>query len=307
MISGFNTDIIHEGVTYHVQTEDKGSETPLILSLVYLGGTILASKRSPYEDLLTGSGLDEQVLEARLQRQHQLMCAAINAGRIEDLKRMTVRNRTVEVEVSEPPVQEESVPITVGKIPVLPISDSRPVLSDAPVLKVIREERIPTISEAGLAQPARIPKPDDGLIFEVPVVIAEAVIEEVQIVEEEMILPAEAVMIVSENIDKPQFTGDDGLRISLINDLIFTGGERKTLNIMVGRGNEDFGLSKAHVVIKIIGSAFRPLIFHAKTDSNGVAVVHVQLPNFRSGRAVLLIRAMYDGEEAELRRVISQG
>src|SRR3712207_8634031 len=38
VITGFNTDIPFEGVTYHVQTEDKGLETPLILSLVYVGG-----------------------------------------------------------------------------------------------------------------------------------------------------------------------------------------------------------------------------------------------------------------------------
>lgn len=87
MITGFNTDIQHEGVTYHVQTEDKGLETPLILSLVYVGGAIIASKRTPYEDLLTG-GFDEKVLTERLSRQHKLICAAIRAGRVADLKRM---------------------------------------------------------------------------------------------------------------------------------------------------------------------------------------------------------------------------
>ena len=48
VITGFNTDIEHDGVVYHVQTEDKGLDSPIILSLVYSGGTILASKRSPY-------------------------------------------------------------------------------------------------------------------------------------------------------------------------------------------------------------------------------------------------------------------
>ena len=52
MITGFNTDIPHAGVTYHVQTEDKGLDTPLILSLVYVGGAISASKRTNYDDLI---------------------------------------------------------------------------------------------------------------------------------------------------------------------------------------------------------------------------------------------------------------
>ncbi len=91
VITGFNTDIEHEGVVYHVQTEDKGLDSPLILSLVYSGGAILASKRSRYEDLIA-AGFDEEVLAQRLKRQHRLICAAINAGRLEELKRMGARD-----------------------------------------------------------------------------------------------------------------------------------------------------------------------------------------------------------------------
>jgi hypothetical protein len=87
VITGYNTDVEHNGVVYHVQTEDKGLRTPVILSLVYTGGAILASKRSAYYDLIA-SGFEENVLVERLERQHKLICAAVHAGRIEDLKRM---------------------------------------------------------------------------------------------------------------------------------------------------------------------------------------------------------------------------
>jgi hypothetical protein len=87
VITGFNTDIEHKGVVYHVQTEDKGLASPLILSLVYTGGEILASKRSRYDDLVS-AGFNEHTLAERLQRQHKLICAAIHAGRLEDLRRM---------------------------------------------------------------------------------------------------------------------------------------------------------------------------------------------------------------------------
>ena len=90
MITGYNTDVEHNGVTYHVQTEDKGLQTPVILSLVYTGGAILASKRSPYDDLIA-SGFNPDALAERLQRQHKLICAAVHAGRIEELKRMGER------------------------------------------------------------------------------------------------------------------------------------------------------------------------------------------------------------------------
>jgi len=90
VITGYNTDVEHNGVVYHVQTEDKGLRTPVILSLVYTGGAILASKRSPYDDLIA-SGFEENVLVERLERQHKLICAAVHTGRIEELKRMGER------------------------------------------------------------------------------------------------------------------------------------------------------------------------------------------------------------------------
>ena len=103
MITGYNTDVEYDGVVYHVQTEDKGLQTPIILSLVYVGGAILASKRAPYDDLIT-SGFDKQILADRLERQHKLICAAVHAGRIEELKRMGERDAAPAV------VREESKP-----------------------------------------------------------------------------------------------------------------------------------------------------------------------------------------------------
>ena len=81
---------------YHVQTEDKGLDTPIILSLVYAGGTILASKRSPYEDLIA-AGFSDELLAERLKRQHKLICAAIHSGRINDLKKMSRRPKDATV------------------------------------------------------------------------------------------------------------------------------------------------------------------------------------------------------------------
>ena len=123
MITGYNTDVEHDGVIYHVQTEDKGIESPMILSLVYSGGAILASKRATYEDLIA-AGFDEQVLAERLKRQHRLICAAIHAGRIADLKRMgggeaaastappNGQEIPVPPEIAVPPLPEPPVEVT---------------------------------------------------------------------------------------------------------------------------------------------------------------------------------------------------
>jgi hypothetical protein len=80
LITGYNTDVEHNERIYHVQTEDKGIGNPMIESLIYLGGEILASHRSSYEDLLP-TGPDPKALSARLEAQHQRMILNVRQGR----------------------------------------------------------------------------------------------------------------------------------------------------------------------------------------------------------------------------------
>ncbi|MGC2235464.1 MAG: hypothetical protein WA584_04855 [Pyrinomonadaceae bacterium] len=315
MITGFNTDIEYQGVTYHVQTEDKGVATPLILSLVYDRGTILASKRSPYDDLLV-EGFDEKVLTERLQKQHKLICAAVRSGRIEDLKRMTMKESALKQKGLI--AQKEIKPAAEKKEIVLPQTQQK--TEEIPSPQFLAEKIPPvekslngnsTVETTALATEekieARIPKPAEDLVLDIPInVVEETIIEEVQIVEEEVILPAEAVEIVTDFAKAEP--ADDKLKIELLNDAVFRGGARKTISILVKRSSSsEEGLSGAHVLVKVIGSSFRPLIFHARTDINGIAVVHLQLPHFKSGRAAVLVKAMSEGEEAEIRRIILQG
>jgi hypothetical protein len=58
--------------------------------------------------------------------------------------------------------------------------------------------------------------------------------------------------------------------------------------------------------VKVLGSSFRPMIFHTKADDNGISQVHLQIPEFSTGRAAILIKAILEGEEIELRQVITR-
>ncbi len=321
VITGFNTDIEYKGVTYHVQTEDKGVATPLILSLVYNRGTILASKRSPYDDLLVPA-FDEKALTERLQKQHKLMCAAVRAGRIEDLKRMTMKESASRQKglVAQKEIKPAHQTREIAPPKNEPVSQpSKPFNREIPLPQILREkfQTGSQVKEIELDLPkiiaderatAKSFRAAEEIIWDFPISIVEEepVIEGVQIVEEEMILPAEAVEIITD-FAKTEQIAPGKLKIELPTGMTFKGGERKTVNILVRRGNGKNGLSAAHIMVKVLGAAFRPLIFHAKTDANGIAAVHLQLPNFKSGRAAILIKAISDGEEAELRRVIRQG
>lgn len=82
MITGFNTDIKHNEKVYHIQTEDKGLQNPYIESLVYVGGEILASKKTSYAEQAT-SGVDEKWIGSLMEQQHRTMIAAIKRGRFD--------------------------------------------------------------------------------------------------------------------------------------------------------------------------------------------------------------------------------
>ena len=79
MLTGYNTDIKHEGVVYHVQTEDGGSGNPVIVSLVYQGGRILASRKTSYANLIGTDRLLSQLRDL-LEEQHKQMIKAILTG-----------------------------------------------------------------------------------------------------------------------------------------------------------------------------------------------------------------------------------
>ena len=82
MITGFNTDIRHNDKVYHIQTEDKGLANPYIESLVYVGGEILASKKTSYADQAK-DGIDEKWIGGLMEQQHRTMIAAIKRGRFD--------------------------------------------------------------------------------------------------------------------------------------------------------------------------------------------------------------------------------
>jgi hypothetical protein len=82
VITGFNTDIKHNDKVYHVQTEDKGVGNPYIESLVYVGGEILASKKTSYAEQLK-TGIDDKWIGGLMEQQHRTMIAAIKRGRFD--------------------------------------------------------------------------------------------------------------------------------------------------------------------------------------------------------------------------------
>ena len=83
MVMGFNTDIKHEGVVYHVQTEprvDVGIDT-----IVFTHGAVVHKLKSSYQDLLDSPDFTDEKLRRRLEDRHRLVIARIRAGEIKSV------------------------------------------------------------------------------------------------------------------------------------------------------------------------------------------------------------------------------
>ncbi len=114
MITGYNTDVRHGNRIYHVQTEDKGFSNPKIETLIYVGGEILDSYRSSYEDLLANPPILDGVIQGRMEEQHKAIIRDIKNGKYDstppDLSEQQVFNeRSVDQAILEYLQQEGEV------------------------------------------------------------------------------------------------------------------------------------------------------------------------------------------------------
>jgi len=79
-VTGFNTDIKHSGVVYHVQTEPRKDAS--LETTVYMRGAVIHSLKTSYQDLLSSPDYSEEKLKRRLEDQHRQVIARIRAGEI---------------------------------------------------------------------------------------------------------------------------------------------------------------------------------------------------------------------------------
>jgi hypothetical protein len=79
MILGQNANVRHGGRTFHVQTEDSGRAHPHVITHLYYEGTILASERRDYAELVDAPDLVARVRRL-MEEQHAAMVERLREG-----------------------------------------------------------------------------------------------------------------------------------------------------------------------------------------------------------------------------------
>lgn len=273
MVTGFNTDVQYEGRIYHVQTEDNGQENPYFESLVYVGGTIIARKRTPYNEQLQ-QGANDDTIASLIKRQHQVIIAAIKAGRVEEL----VRHSANESDADKKSAIKKAPP----KPPAQTNGDNAAIAAKPPAAPV-------KIAPARPTDPLRA----NVTLSDTPVAPSNA-----------------GRGIKGGGLDLNEVISDylkrsserAKLDLKVLTPRVFTSGKSISLNIQVSfamRPEAD-----AVVTVKIIGTAFRPLVYMGRAGKDGIASFSFTLPTFTTGTAAIVIEAQSNRGRGELKHLI---
>lgn len=149
MVVGFNHNFRYKGEVYHIQTEDNGLRSPNIVTLLYQGGTILASKKTSYADILRVDNL-AQVVEELMKEQHKEMLRSLKAGEFDaTIERFqSCRRGTGKTDEEKSPLRSEAMSTeTANRPPQSPVAP--PVASGT----VARQPSQPNPEPAAADQP----------------------------------------------------------------------------------------------------------------------------------------------------------
>jgi hypothetical protein len=114
MLVGYNTNVPYKGKLYHIQTEDNGLKNPIVITLLYYKGTILASKKFSYAALVSSPDYKERVRELMKEQHKNMMKELIRGSYTNDLDQNPGEKAPAEKdepkgqepEVKEPPLQQ---------------------------------------------------------------------------------------------------------------------------------------------------------------------------------------------------------
>src|ERR1700719_2218070 len=278
MITGYNTDVRHQEVVFHVQTEDKGAANPFIESLVYVGGQVLASKRANYADLLA-EGRDEKEIIALMDQQHRTMIAAIRQGRFDAKLAALGRPKTSPMPVIEqvpaagaylPPavgVAGGGPPRTAGRRPPAGASGPRPVgVAGAPTPVTAAS----AASAAGAAN--RAPTPHGVAVQPPP---GERTLDQVILEYLTNEADQEQLVLVLES------EADLGL------------GRRASLALRTSSSKSGLPIAGAQVSVRMISTIAEPRVLAVgRTDEQGGVPLRFEIPKLDRGTAALIISAV---------------
>ncbi|HEY3567017.1 MAG TPA: hypothetical protein VGP73_03705 [Thermoanaerobaculia bacterium] len=289
MITGYNTDVRHGEVVFHVQTEDKGVSNPYIESLVYVGGQVLASKRASYAEMIA-EGKEEKDIVALMDHQHRTMIAAIRHGKLDGkLAALSASRMTGPMPVATP--QTGMQPVVV-RHPSGPMASPPSPPPAAPAADI--GETVARALGGGetLARPATATATPETPMEPMAARPARPAVSERTL--DQVILE-----YLTSEADQEQLM----LLLEEERDLVL--GARATLVLRTTSSKDGRAIPGAQVSVKMISTVVEPrLLANGRTDERGVLALSFDIPQLGRGTSALIITAMSSIGRAELKHLL---
>jgi len=156
-ILGYNHNIRHRGVVFHVQTEDSGVDNPHLFTHLFHGGVIITSRKLVYD-----AEAAEDVVKALMQSQHKAVMKDLRHGVFAekislyladnpDLLPAEADSSEVAEEAAPPPVQEPAPP---------PVQEPAPPPVQEPAPPPVQEPAPPPVATQQPPPPVHEPELD---------------------------------------------------------------------------------------------------------------------------------------------------
>jgi hypothetical protein len=270
VITGFNTDIKHGDRVFHVQTEDRGLSNPVVESLVYVGGEILLSKKSPYKDQIKAGQVDEKVVKEMMDLQHRRIIEAIRRGRFDGAKPGDAAPELLEKEPERPPVSAAAAAATAALLSSQ--SGAQPVIAPAPAPKRSDPRPSPGRTQSGVGSP-----PADRSL-------------------DQVIIDYLASEAASEHLELSLMSGGE-----------LISGEAVPLSIRAATSLTEKPVAGAHVSVRVVSTLGPPqILFRGVTGTDGLVKATCHLPDVGHGNAALIIAASSPLGNNEIKQLIKR-
>jgi hypothetical protein len=302
MNTGYNTDVRHNDVVFHVQTEDKGASNPFIESLVYVGGQVLASKRASYAELLA-QGKDDKAIIALMDHQHRTMIAAIRLGKLDEkllslsAGRQTGRHATGGQPLHAPPVTPPP-PLPAAAVP--PI-DPQATMGPRPPTSPISpaSPAAPPPSPAAVPRAAAPPPP----LPAVPVAPPAAARPQGSLLAASKVAERSLDQVILEYLTSE--ADQEQLLLMLEGDPQLALGRPAAVALRASSSKSGQPIPGAQISVKMISTVTEPrMLATGRTDDQGGLALAFDIPQLTRGTAALIITAVAAIGRAELKQLL---
>lgn len=290
MITGYNTDVRHGEVVFHVQTEDKGVSNPYIESLVYVGGQVLASKRASYAEMIA-EGKEEKDIVAFMDHQHRTMIAAIRHGKLDGkLATLAASRQTGHMPIQTPPTAAH---------PVVMRHPSGPVASPPP--STVRGDTAETMARgaAALTGGETVARPAAAVSATPETPMEPLAARPARSVAPERTLDQVILEYLTSEADQEQLV----LLLEEERDLVL--GARATLVLRATSSKSGQPIAGTQVSVRMISTVAEPrMLANGRTDDRGVLALGFDIPQLGRGTSALIINAVSAIGRAELKHLL---